>query len=118
MMEKPNHQDIVELLILALYQDDHLSVAEDSMLQKALIALGWEESEQTGPSVVKAFAAVREARATEEAKEAFLVNLTSRIKEAGQSTLAFEWLGKVLASDGLNQGEAWHFERVEKMLFD
>lgn len=88
------------------------------MLQKALIALGWEDREQTGPSVGKAFAAIREAKASDEAKEAFLVGCTSRIKEAGQSALAFEWLGKVLASDGLDQGEGWHFERVEKMLFD
>jgi hypothetical protein len=118
MMEKANHQDIVELLILALYQDEHLSVEEDSMLQKALVALGWDESLQTGPAIGNAFAAVREARASDEAKEAFLVDLTSRIKEAGQSTLAFEWLGKVLASDGLDQGEEWHLERVQKMLFD
>jgi hypothetical protein len=117
-MDSSNHQDIVDLLFLALYQDDHLSVEEDSMLKKALSALGWEESEQTGPSVSKAFATVREAKASDETKEAFLVACTSRIKEAGQSALALEWLGKVLASDGLDQGEGWHLERVEKMLFD
>ena len=116
-MESSNNQDIVELLFLALYQDNHLSIEEDSMLEKGLKALGWEESEQSGPSVSKAFATVREARSTEEKKEAFLVECTSRIKEAGQSTLALEWLGKVLASDGLDTGEAFHLERVEKMLF-
>ena len=117
-MEDPKHQDIVELLILALYQDEHLSVEEDSMLQKALVALGWDESMKTGPAIGNAFAAVREARASDEAKEAFLVERASRIKGAGQSPLALEWLGKVLASDGLDQGEAWHLERVQKMLFD
>ncbi|MDB4538103.1 hypothetical protein N9230_05780 [Akkermansiaceae bacterium] len=111
-------QDIVDLLFMALYQDGHLSVDEDSMLQKALVALGWEESEQTGPSVGKAFAVAREANASEEAKEAFVVERTSRIKEAGQSALALEWLGKVLASDGLAQSESFHLQRVEKMLFD
>lgn len=40
-MESSNHQDIVELLFLGLYQDGHLSIEEDSMLQKALVALGW-----------------------------------------------------------------------------
>jgi hypothetical protein len=117
-MDSSNHQDIVELLFLALYQDDHLSIEEDSLLKKALVALGWEESEQTGPSAGKAFAVVREARASDETKEAFLVERTSRIKEAGQSALALEWLGRVLGSDGLDKSEAWHLERVEKMLFD
>ncbi|YCM46872.1 hypothetical protein V2O64_25480 (plasmid) [Verrucomicrobiaceae bacterium 227] len=115
-MENLKHQDIVELLFLALYEDDHLSIAEDSMLQKALIALGWEESEQTGPAVGEAFAVVRKAKASDEAKEAFLVERTSRIKEAGQSALALEWLGRLLASDGLEKSEAWHLERIEKML--
>lgn len=87
------------------------------MLKKALAALGWEESEQSGPSVGEAFAKVREANASEEKKEAFLAECTARIKESGDSALALEWLGKLLASDGLDQGEAWHLERMQKMLF-
>ena len=47
------------------------------MLEKALKALGWEESEQTGPSVGKAPAAVREADASDETREAFLMERTS-----------------------------------------
>jgi hypothetical protein len=47
------------------------------MLERALKALGWEESEQTGPLVGKAFAAVREANASDETKEAFLMERSS-----------------------------------------
>ncbi|MDG2324347.1 MAG: hypothetical protein P8M08_12595 [Akkermansiaceae bacterium] len=47
------------------------------MLEKALKALAWEESEQMGPSVGKAPAAVREADASDETREAFLMELTS-----------------------------------------
>lgn len=116
-METSNHQDTIDLLFLALYQDNHLSIEEDSMLEKALKALGWEESEKTGPSVGQAFAAVREANSCEETKELFLAERTARIKEAGDSALALEWLGKVLASDGLDRGEERFLERVQKMLF-
>lgn len=118
VMTDSTQQDIVELLFLALYQDNHLSIEEDSMLQKALNALGWKESEESGPSVGKAFAAVRKANACDETKEVFLAERTARIKEAGASTTAFEWLGKVLASDGLDGGEALFLERSQKMLFD
>ena len=117
-MNYPSHQEIVDLLILALYQDGHLSVEEDTMLQKALKALGWTESEQSGPSVAKAFSAVRAANACEETKETFLAERTLKIKEAGESAVAFEWLGKVLASDDLDAAEARFFDRVQKMLFD
>lgn len=116
-METSSQQDIIELLFLALYQDDHLSIEEDSMLDKALKALGWEESEKTGPSVGKAFAAVREANAREETKETFLVERAARIKSAGESALALEWLGKVLGSDGLDRREELFLERTKDMLF-
>lgn len=116
-METSTQQDIVELLFLALYQDDHLSIDEDSMLQKALTALGWEPHEQSGPSVGKAFSAVREAHSSDEKKEAYLVERAARIKEQGHSSIAFEWLGKVLASDGFDGDEAQFLERVRKMLF-
>lgn len=116
-MKYSSHQEIVDLLFLALYQDGHLSVEEDTMLQKALKALGWEESELTGPSVGKAFAAVRKANSCEETKETFLAERTAAIKEAGESNVAFEWLGKVLASDNLDTQEAHFMDRVQKMLF-
>ena len=112
-----DYQDLVELLFLSLYQDDHLSIDEDSMLQKALNALGWEPHEQTGPSVGKAFAAVRDAHSSEEKKEAFFVERAERLKAAGQSSLALEWLGKVLASDGIDGGEERFLERAKDLLF-
>ena len=116
--QKSSQQDIVDLLFLALYQDNHLSIEEDSMLQRALKFLGWQEDEASGPSVGQAYAAVREANSSDAVKEIFLRERTQRIKEDGQSTLAFEWLGKVLGSDGLDREEKLFMDRVEKMLFD
>lgn len=117
-MEAPDQQDLVDLLFLALYQDGHLSIDEDSMLQRALTALGWEEQERTGPSVGRAFAAVRKANATEEAREDFLVERAARLKAAGHGAVALEWLGKVLASDGLDRGEERFLEHATKLLMD
>ena len=117
-MDQTSQQNIIELLFLALYQDNHLSIDEDSMLQKALKALGWEESEQSGPSVGKAFAVVREANACEADKEGFLAERALAIKEAGHSLTAFEWLGKVLGSDGLDARESRFLERARQLLFE
>lgn len=116
-MSAENHQPIVDLLLLAVYQDDHLSIEEDSMLKKALHALGWQENEHSGPKVGEAFAAVRKANASELAREEFLKDRTSRIKEAGTSSLALDWLGRILGSDGLDRSESQFLARVEKMMF-
>lgn len=117
-METSEQQDIVDLLFIALYQDGHLSIDEDSMLQKALTALGWEEQEGKGPSVGKAFSMVREANASEATKEAFLTARAARVKEAGHGAIALEWLGKVLASDGFAGSEEAFLERMRRMLVD
>ena len=117
-METTDQQDLVELLFLALYQDGHLSVDENSMLQKALTALGWEPHEKTGPSVGKAFAAVREANSCEATREMYLNERAARLKAACHSSLALEWLGKVLASDGLDGREERFLEKTRKLLFD
>lgn len=118
VMDTVSQQDLVELLFLALYQDGHLSVEEDSMLQKALTALGWEPEERTGPSVGKAFSAVRAANGSDELKEMFLWERAKRLKAAGYSIVTLEWLGKVLASDGLDGSEKQFLERAEKLLLD
>ena len=118
MMETSDQQNLVELLFLALYQDGHLSIDEDSMLQKALTALVWQPEEITGPSVGQAFAAVREANSSDEKKELFLRERAASLRAAGQSSPAFEWLGKVLASDGLDPREERFLEQARKLLFD
>lgn len=118
IMETSDQQDLVELLFLALYQDAHLSIEEDSMLERALTALGWEPHEKTGPSVGRAFSAVRAANSSDAGKELFLTERAARLKAAGHSSLALEWIGKVLASDGLDGGEAQFLERARKLLFD
>lgn len=117
-METSDQQNLVELLFLALYQDGHLSIDEDNMLQKALTALGWQPEEITGPSVGQAFAAVREANSSDEKKELFLSERAASLRAAGQSSPAFEWLGKVLASDGLEPREERFLEQARKLLFD
>jgi hypothetical protein len=117
-MDQNSQQNIVELLFLSLYQDNHLSLDEDSMLQKALKELGWKEHEESGPSVGKAFSAIREASICEADTEKFLVDRARAIKEAGHSLIAFEWLGKVLGSDGLDDRESRFLERARQYLFD
>lgn len=117
-MDHDSRQAIVDLLFLALYQDDHLSIEEDGVLERALRALGWNEQEEAGPSVGAAFAAVREANSSDEKKEAFLQERASLLRGAGQAGVAFEWLGKVLGADGLMAPEERFLTRVQGLLFD
>lgn len=115
-MDTPSKQALIELLFLTLYQDGHLSIEEDSVLEKALNALGWTEDGDDGISVGTAFSVVREAGSDELKSYEFLKSRTTALREAGHSATALEWVGKVLASDGMSGEENTYFARVEKML--
>ena len=41
-MTQDSRQVLIELLFLSLYMDDHLSLAEDGVLNDALESLGWD----------------------------------------------------------------------------
>lgn len=115
-MDTPSKQALIELLFLTLYQDGHLSIEEDSVLEKALNSLGWSKDEEDGISVGNAFAVVREAGSDELKSYEFLKSRTTAIRDAGHSAIALEWVGKVLGSDGMTGEENAYFARVEKML--
>lgn len=115
-MKYSSYQEIAELLILTTYEDEHLSIAEDSMLQNALRAIGWTNCDTADPKLQKAFAAARDANSSVENKEAFLQERTTTIRESGESPIALEWLEKILASDTLVTEEADFLERIQKML--
>jgi hypothetical protein len=109
---------IVELLFLAVYLDDRLSVPEDEVLEKALTTLGWQAGSSAGVDVAAAYRLASEAAACELKAEQFLRERTALLKAAGHSSIAFEWLGRVLAADGLEATEQRFLNRIQGLLFD
>lgn len=109
---------IVELLLLAPYLDSHLSLAEDAALERALKAIGWSASRRGDVSLTAAFAAAREAGSCELKTRAFMEERAAVIKAEGLSSVAFEWLGKVLGSDGVSGSENSFLARAKRLLFD
>ena len=118
MMTEESRQSFVELILLAPYLDNHLSMTEDEVLEKALQAVGWSTAQPGEICLSTAFATVREAIDCDLKTEEFIQARTSVLKEAGQSSLAFEWLGRILGSDGMTGGESHFLKRLKSLLFD
>jgi len=109
---------IVELLLLAQTLDSHLSLAEDAALERALKGLGWSASRPGDVSLTAAFATVREAATSELKIRQFIEERAAVIKAEGMSSVAFEWLGKILGSDGVSGTENSFLTRAKALLFD
>jgi hypothetical protein len=109
---------MVELLLLAPYLDKHLSLVEDEALERALTAIGWNPSRPDDVCLGSAFALVREAGTCELKTYEFMRERTAILKSAGESTLAFEWLGRILGSNGLSADESHFLKQAKSLLFD
>jgi hypothetical protein len=117
-MTEEARQSFVELILLAPYLDSHLSLTEDEVLEKALQAIGWSATRPGGINLGSAFASVREATACELKTDEFMQSRAAVLKAAGESSLAFEWLGRILGSDGVTGGENRFLKRAKSLLFD
>ncbi len=109
---------MVELLLLAPYLDHHLSAIEDEVLERALTSIGWSSSRVGDVCLPTAFAAVREAGSCELKTEKFIQERTSVIRSAGEAGLVFEWLGRIIGSDGMDESENRFLQRTKHLLFE
>jgi hypothetical protein len=117
-MENETRNAMAELLLLAPYLDKHLSTLEDEALERALTAIGWSPSRPGELCLTSAFAKVREAADCEMKTDQFMCERAAVIKAAGESSLAFEWLGRILGSDGFSSAESGFLQRAKCLLFD
>ena len=117
-MENDTRKAMVELLLLAPYLDKHLSILEDEALERALTAVGWNPSRPGELCLTSAFAKVREAGDCEAKTDQFMRERAAVIKAAGESSLAFEWLGRIIGADGVAGAESRFLQRAKHLLFD
>lgn len=117
-MDTDTRKAMVELLLLAPYLDNHLSAIEDEVLERALRAIGWNPSKAGDVCLTTAFSVVREAGSSELKTETFMQERTAVIRSAGEAALAFDWLGRILGSDGMAESENQFLQRAKCLLLD
>ncbi len=116
-MTQDSRQVLIELLFLALYLDDHLSLAEDEVFSDALDSLGWDSPFPREKFIFSAYSAAREASRDAIKTDAFLDTRTDFIKRDGEEAPALTWLYRVLGADGISPSEKRFLGRIEKRLY-
>jgi hypothetical protein len=116
-MTQESRQALIELLFLSLYLDEHLSLAEDDVLNQALESLGWESPKPRENFIFSAFNTARQAAASGDKTEEFLATRADLIKRAGEEGPALTWLSKVLGADGISPTEKYFLGKLEARLY-
>ncbi|MBN8456537.1 MAG: hypothetical protein J0M04_01635 [Verrucomicrobia bacterium] len=109
-------QALVELLFLAVNLDDRLTMPENEVLEKALVSLGWSHGGSGPVDVTKAYQAVSAVTHCEAKTEEFLQSRAKLLKGAGHGIVAYDWIGRILGADGIDAGERYFLDRLERML--
>lgn len=112
-IEQPEREAIIDLLLLAIYVDGHLSLAESSEFDSAADSLGWDSS--TGPSIYISTATdrARNARSSEDSVSEFIAFAAQRLTSAGSKERALVLLNRLFTSDGKTETEKAFFKQVE-----
>ncbi len=116
-MTQESRQVLIELLFLSLYLDDHLSLAEDEVLNAALDSLGWDSPLPREQFIFRAFAGARDVAVDAIKTEEFLGVRADLIKRDGDEAAALTWLYKVLGSDGISESEKRFLGQMEARLY-
>lgn len=116
-MTQDSRKAIIELLFLSLYMDNHLSLAEDTVLNEALESLGWESETSRERFIFSAFSSSREAYTSVDKAEAYFIARADAIKDHGDEGEAMTWLTRVLAADGLTATEKYFLRRLETRFY-
>jgi uncharacterized tellurite resistance protein B-like protein len=116
-MKQESRAALIELLFLALYLDNHLSLAEDGVLSSALDSIGWDSEQPRDICILNAFSKVRDIHGDELKTEEFLAARATTILAAGDEATALTWLTKVLGADGISASEERFLKRLERRWF-
>jgi len=96
---EPQREAFLDLLVLGMYSDHKLTLAEDASVQSVLDGFRCESDYERNKYLDAATARVREKARTEDAARAYAVGLAQKFKSPEHQRTVYEMLERVLASD-------------------
>lgn len=116
-MTQESRQALIELLFLALYLDNHLSLAEDEMLNEALESLGWDSPLPREEFILSAFESARAVADSPDRAQDFVITRAEVIKRDDEHAAGLTWLSKVLGADGVSPTEQYFLNKLEARFY-
>ena len=96
---EPQREAFLDLLVLGMYSDHKLTLAEDASVQSVLDGFRCESDYERNKYLDAATARVREKARTEDSARAYAVGLALKFKSPEHQRTVYETLERVLASD-------------------
>jgi hypothetical protein len=115
-LEQTEREAIIDLLLLGMYADRHLSLAEDASFAHETGCLGWEGKVSLEYFVQEATNRARTASESNAATDGMLEFVAERLTAGANTSLALELLAKVLSADGREERESAFLTKTQDTL--
>jgi len=112
-LKQSEREAIIDLLIMAIYVDDHLSLSETKEFDDTTDSLGWDSNTGLSVYISSGTDRARNARSSEEAIDAFIDFVAERLTSKGSKERALTLLNDLFMADGKTDKEKVFFSKVE-----
>lgn len=107
---------MVDLLLLGMYSDSLISLAENDFIEQAAQQLPWDSGISLSGYLQRVIPKVRAVKGNLEKEGEFLQGIAERLGDAEAKQTALDQLNALLAADGVVQLEEAFMAQVEKAL--
>jgi uncharacterized tellurite resistance protein B-like protein len=113
-LTQPQREAIFDLLLLGMYADGALKLAENAQLFSLTEQLGWESYQDRSEYSETATARVRAANETDAATSVFLTKLSGQLGDDDVKKLALGLLSKLMEADNQTlESEAGLYQKAQ-----
>ena len=111
-MNQFQREALLDLLVLSIFTDSHLSLKEDEALQATFDAVGWEAPKPREIFICTSMNRARKASDSDAATSDYIASRAAAFTDPTSQTTALDLLQRVFAADGTAPSEASFVARV------
>ena len=115
-LEQEEKEAIIDLLLIATYADNHLSLAENKILNEEFDKFSWEANISLDLYLNDATNRARNALDSDKTVEAYLETISNRLSSRYSKSRALDLLSKLFYSDGNVDSEKAFTLKVKRIL--
>lgn len=115
-MNQTQREATLDLLIVSLYADSHLSLLEDEALASALLALGWESPKPRDIYFCNSLRRARNATNDEQTLSDYLTQKAACFDTKESKGEALKLLSEVITCDGISPAESSFIRQLQILL--
>lgn len=114
--QQPEREALIDLLLLTMFIDQRLTLAEGGLVDREVAALQWEGRGKVEDYVEAATRSIRERRSTDDGRSNILASVRERLNSPEARQRAMAVCQALVAVDGVDTAETSFLDDCRKVL--